>query len=365
MKTQRILVINPGSTSTKLAYYEDGEQLREKTVEHPQAELAAFPDVASQREYRTGVVLAFLREWDIEPSELDAVAARGGLMRPVESGIYRVTRRMVDDLERSRDRWGREHASSLGCMIALDISERYGIAAFTADPVTVDEMDEVARISGVPEITRKSHLHALNIKAVVRAASEEHGISLDDANYVVAHAGGGISVAAVRAGRIVDVNNALLGMGPFSPQRAGALPIGDLVGLVYESGLDRPAMEKKLARRSGLAGYIGTSDAREVERRIADGDEHARLVYQAMAYQLAKEVAAMAAVLFGDVRAVLLTGGLAHSEYFVEMVRLRAGFVAEFLVYPGEHEMDALAYYAAAVLDGEEEVRDYGDVEDV
>jgi butyrate kinase len=365
MKTTRILVINPGSTSTKLAYYEDGVQVYEKTVDHPAAELTAFPDIASQRDYRTAFVMEFLREWDIEPSGLDAVSARGGLMKPVESGVYSVTRRMVEDLERSRARWGREHASSLGCMIALDISKRFGVPAFTADPVTVDEMDEVARVSGVPEISRKSHLHALNIKAVVRTATAESCTVPEEANYVVAHAGGGISVAAVRGGRIVDVNNALLGMGPFSPQRAGALPIGDLVGLVYSSGLDRDEIERKLIRKSGLAGYLGTSDAREVELRIAGGDELARLVYQAMAYQLAKEIAAMAAVLHGDVHAVLLTGGLAHSEYFVEMVSMRAGFIAQVRVYPGEHEMDSLAYYAAAALAGEEEVKDYGDGEDV
>ncbi len=356
----RILVINPGSTSTKLAYYEDGLQINEKTVEHSPAELAHFPDVASQKDYRLGFVSAFLGERELEPADLDAVAARGGLMRPVKGGVYRVSREMVRDLERSMERWGREHASSLGCMMALTLSETYGIQAFTADPVTVDEMDEVARISGVPEITRKSHLHALNIKAVVRMACAQDGVSTEEADYVVAHIGGGTSVAAVAGGRIVDVNNALLGMGPFSPQRAGALPIGDLVGLVYASGLGKKDMEKKLARQSGLTGYLGTSDARAVEKRITDGDEYARLVYQAMAYQLAKEIAAMAAVLSGKVRAVIITGGLAKSEYFVDMVRRRAGFVADFKVFPGEHEMDSLAWHAAAALTGEEEARDYG-----
>lgn len=360
MAALRILVINPGSTSSKLAYYEDGVQVYEKTVEHAEAELERFPDVASQKDYRLGFVTRFLEEWEIDPSALDAVAARGGLMKPVGGGVYRVCREMVRDLERSLERWGREHASSLGCMMALALSERYGVPAFTADPVTVDEMDEVARISGVPEISRKSHLHALNIKAVVRIASAEDGVGPHEADYVVAHSGGGVSVAAVSGGRIVDVNNALLGMGPFSPRRAGALPIGDLVGLVYASGLSRRDMDKKLAKQSGLAGYLGTSDAREVEKRIAGGDEQARLVYSAMAYQLAKEIAAMAAVLAGEVRAVILTGGLANSEYFVDMVRRRAGFIAPFKVFPGEHEMDSLAWQAAAALTGEEEVKDYG-----
>lgn len=360
MNTPRILVINPGSTSTKLAYYEGAARVHEETVEHDPAELARFPDIASQQGFRMDAVDAFMERHQLKPGELDAVAARGGLLRPVESGVYAVTELMVGDLLNSRARMGREHASSLGCMLALRLSKATGVPAFTADPVTVDEMDGVARVSGVPEIERRSQFHALNVKAVVRMAAAESGARVSDMNYVVAHIGGGVSVAAVRGGRVVDVNNALLGMGPFSPQRAGALPTGELVALAFSGRYDRDALEDKLIKRSGLTGYLGTSDAREVERRITAGDTRAELVYRAMAYQISKEIAAMSAVLYGQVDAVVITGGLARSEKLVGMIKERAGHIAAFKVYPGEHEMDALAYYAAAALTGLEKVRVYG-----
>lgn len=360
MNTPRILVINPGSTSTKLAYYEGGARVHEETVEHDPFELARFQDIASQQEFRMDAVDAFMERHRIIPGDLDAVAARGGLLRPVESGVYAVTELMVEDLLDSRARMGREHASSLGCMLALKLSKDTGVPAFTADPVTVDEMDDVARISGVPEIERRSQLHALNIKAVVRLAAARLGLSVPETSFVVAHIGGGVSVAAVMGGRIVDVNNALLGMGPFSPQRAGALPIGDLVSMAFSGKYDRGLLEDKLIKGSGLTGYLGTSDVREVERRIESGDRKAELVYNAMAYQLSKEIAAMCAVLYFRVDAVLVTGGAARSEKLVGMIRERVGRIARLKVFPGEHEMDALAYYAAAALTGLEKVRVYG-----
>lgn len=360
MKTLRILVINPGSTSTKLAYYEGGDQVSEETVEHSAGELARFPDIASQQDYRMKAVAGFMNSCGIKPEKLDAIAARGGLLKPVVSGVYRVTGQMVGDLKSSRARMGREHASSLGCMLALKLSEKSGVPAFTADPVTVDELDDVARVSGVPEIERRSQMHALNIKAAVRLAAARSGLPVPETNFVVAHIGGGISVAAVMGGRIVDVNNALLGMGPFSPQRAGALPIGDLVALAFSGKYDRHSLEDKLIKGSGLTGYLGTSDVREVERRIETGDKKAGLVYDAMAYQIAKEIAAMAAVLYFRVDAVLVTGGAARSDKLTGMIRERVGRIARVKVFPGEHEMDALAYYAAAALTGEEDVRVYG-----
>lgn len=359
MPQHRILVINPGSTSTKLAYFEGTERIRQEDVEHPASELASFADIASQRDYRYGAVASFMARSGLGAGKLDAVSARGGLFGPIEGGVYKVTQKMVDDLVDSRARAGREHASNLGCMLALRLSGEFGIPAFTADPVTVDELDDVARISGVPEIARKSQLHALNIKAVVREAAAESGNPVDTMNFVVAHMGGGVSVAAVRGGRIVDVNNALLGMGPFSPQRAGALPTGELVAQCYSGRYTRDALEDKLIKNSGLAGYLGTSDVREVERRIKAGDNNAELVFAAMAYQTAKEIAAMSAALFGKVDAVLLTGGVARSEMFVEMVGLRVGHIARVRVYPGEREMEALAYYAGAALSGTEKIKSY------
>jgi len=359
MSRPRILVINPGSTSTKLAYYVGAGEVFSEAVEHPDADLRRFADIPAQEDYRLGMVEGFLKEKGLGGEDLDAVAARGGLMKPVKSGVFRINARMVEDLRHSRERWGREHASNLGAMIALRLAGRYGIPAFTADPVTVDEMDEVARLSGVPEIKRKSHLHALNVKAMARRAAAELGTAPDNASFVVAHLGGGTSVAAVRRGKIVDVNNALLGMGPFSPQRAGALPIGDLVELAFSGRYDKAALEKKLVKESGLAGYLGTSDVREVERRIDAGDAEAELVFDAMAYQVAKEIAAMASVLSGHVDAVVLTGGVSHSKRFTDAVIGRAGFIARVLVYPGEAEMESLAAYARAALTGEEEILDY------
>lgn len=359
MVPPKILVINPGSTSTKIACFEGEAEAFSEDIKHPEDALKACKTIAAQQGLRQAAVERFMVQKGIDPAGLDAVAARGGLMKPVKSGVYRINEKMVEDLKGSKARWGREHASNLGAMIAFDLSRRHGMPAFTADPVTVDEMEEIARISGVPEITRKSHLHALNIKACLRRAAGELGLKAEDANLVVAHVGGGVSVAAVRAGRIVDVNNALLGMGPFSPSRAGALPIGDLVGLAFSGKYTKAELERKLVYDSGLKGYLGTPDVREIERRIGAGDSYAALVFCAMAYQVAKEIAAMAAVLKGDVRAVVLTGGVANSGAFVEMIRQRTGFVARLIVYPGESEMAALAAYARAALTGEEEVLTY------
>jgi butyrate kinase len=359
MSGPKILVINPGSTSTKLAYYAGEAQAWQVRIDHPEDELGRFADIPSQLQYRLGLLMAVLEDKGVRAKDMDAVSARGGLMKPVKSGVYRVNRWMVEDLKGSMARWGREHASNLGAMMALELSQTHGMPAFTADPVTVDEMDEVARISGVPEITRKSHLHALNIKACFRRAIKELGLSGEDANLVIAHVGGGTSIAAVKGGRIVDVNNALLGMGPFSPSRAGALPIGDLVGLAFSGRYTREGLEKKLVYESGLTGYLGTPDVREIEARIDAGDLHAALVFSAMAYQVSKEIAAMAAVLSGHVDAIVLTGGVANSTAFVDMVGKRVKFIARVLVYPGESEMDALAAYARAALDGTAKVLEY------
>ncbi len=241
----------------------------------------------------------------------------------------------MDDLVRSKERWGREHASNLGAMLALRLSEKYAVPAFTSDPVTVDEMSDVARISGIPEIKRKSHLHALNIKAVLRRACADLGLDVAASGFVIAHIGGGVSIAAVKGGEILDVNNALLGMGPFGPSRAGALPIGDLVGLAFTGGYDRAGLERKLVYESGLTGYLGTPDVREVERRVLSGDALADTVYRAMAYQTAKEIGAMAATLSGRVDAVLLTGGVANSGMFTGMVSAMTDFYSACPGIPG------------------------------
>jgi butyrate kinase len=359
MNTRRILVINPGSTSTKLSYFAGDVEAARGRIEHPMDELGSFPDIPSQLEYRLGIVEGFIKTNGIEEKKLDAIAARGGLMKPVRSGTYRINQAMVDDLVRSKGRWGREHASNLGAMLARRLSEKLGVPAFTSDPVTVDEMSEVARVSGVPEIKRKSHLHALNIKAVLGRACRDLGVEVSVSGFVIAHVGGGVSIAAVKGGAIVDVNNALLGMGPFGPARAGALPIGDLVEMAFSGRYDREGLERKLVYESGLTGYLGTSDVREVERRVLSGDALADTVYRAMAYQTSKEIGAMAAALSGRVDAVLLTGGVANSSMFTDMLAAMVAFIAPVRVYPGEFEMEALAEHARAVLAGEEEVLEY------
>ncbi|MHB8173688.1 MAG: butyrate kinase [Nitrospirota bacterium] len=360
MASFTILVINPGSTSTKIALFKDEDKIFEDDVIHPERDLNKFNDIYSQLPFRMETLTRALRESSVEPSRLDAVSVRGGLMRPVKSGVYRVTEEMVEDLRNSKTLRGREHASNLGPMMGLWLAREQGIPAFTADPVTVDEMDDVARISGVPEIKRQSLLHALNIKERVRRAARELGLKVEDSNFIAAHMGGGTTVAAIRRGRISDVNNALLGMGPFSPLRAGALPTGDLLDMAYSGRYAKSELERKLVFESGLMGYLGTGDVREAEKRIDTGDETAALILSAMSYQVSKEIGAMAAALSGDVAAVILTGGVAFSERVAGMIRERVAFIAPVLIYPGQAEMEALAWHAAAALSGEEPILHYG-----
>jgi butyrate kinase len=360
MAPSTTLVINPGSTSTKIALFNGDEQVFEEDVVHPEEVLRKFRDIPSQLASRMETLMDALRMRAVDISKLDAVAVRGGLMRPVRSGVYRVMEEMVRDVRGSKARWGREHASNLGVLMGLQLAKEYGIPVFTADPVTVDEMDAVARVSGVPEIKRQSLLHALNIKERIRRASRDLGLKLDETNFIAVHMGGGTTVAAVRRGRIIDVNNALLGMGPFSPQRAGALPTGDLLDMAYSGEYTKPSLQRKLVFESGLKGYLGTGDVREIEMRIEAGDEAAELALSAMAYQVSKEIGAMAAALSGEVAAIILTGGVAFSERVTKEVSGRAEFIAKVLVYPGQAEMEALAWHAQAALSGEERVLHYG-----
>jgi butyrate kinase len=359
----RLLVINPGSTSTKVAVYEDVQPLFVETVRHSSKELATFSHVMDQYQLRLKAIADLLRRREIPLTSLSAVVARGGLLRPIASGTYLVNDRMVEELSR-RDA-EREHASSLGAPLADEIAGQVGVPAYIVDPVCVDEFDEVARISGLPEIERKSLSHALNLKAVARRAAEDLGRAYTELNMIVVHMGGGISVTAHRQGRMVDVNQALDGTGPFAPERAGGLPVGDVVRMCfgvhpYESqDLTYEEMSKKLAGKGGLVAHLGTNNAVEVEARIKAGDERAKLVYEAMAYQIAKEIGAMATVLNGEVDAVVLTGGLAHSEMLLGWLRERVSWIAPVLIYPGEDEMLALAQGALRVLQGEEKAKVY------
>jgi butyrate kinase len=373
-----ILTINPGSTSTKVALYEDEHPLFVETIHHSAEEIAAFPHIADQYAFRRDAVLSLLDEHRIRLDSLDAVVGRGGILRPIPSGTYLVSEKMLDELrpepfdklrtapdEGLRHPQEREHASNLGALIADEIARRAGVPAFIVDPVCVDEFDEIARISGLPEIERRSLSHALNLKVAARRAAKELDKRYDEINLVVAHLGGGISVSPHRRGRMVDVNQALDGTGPFAPERAGGLPVGDVLRMAYSvppyenTHYTYEEMIKKIAGRGGLVAHLGTNDAREVERRIEEGDEHARLIYEAMAYQIAKEIGLMATVLKGDVDAIVLTGGLARSEMLVNWIVERVAWIAPVMIYPGEDEMLAMAQGALRVLRGEEEARDY------
>ena len=358
----RVLTINPGSTSTKVAVYDDESPLFVETVRHSSAELAAYPRILDQYAFRRDAVLRLLADHGVALDSLDAVVGRGGILRPIESGTYLVNERMLAELRTPKER---EHASNLGAIIADEIARRAEVPAFIVDPVCVDEFEPIARISGLPEIERRSLSHALNLKMVARRAAKELGRAYSEVNLVVVHMGGGISVAPHKRGRQVDVNQALDGTGPFSPERAGGLPVGDVLRMAYsvppydETHYTYEELFKKIAGRGGLVAHLGTNDATEVERRIANGDEHARLIYEAMAYQIAKEIGLMATVLKGEVDAIVLTGGLAHSEMLLEWICERVAWIAPILVYPGEDEMLAMAQGALRVLRGEEQAREY------
>jgi butyrate kinase len=316
-----------------------------------------------QYEFRLKAVLDLLNSRGIPLSSLSAVVARGGLLRPIASGTYTVNEKMVAELTR-RDA-ERQHASGLGAPLADEIAGQTGIPAYIVDPVCVDEFDKVARISGLPEIERKSLSHALNLKAVARRAAGELSRAYSELDFVIVHMGGGISVTAHLHGRMVDVNQALDGTGPFAPERAGGLPVGDVVRMCFGvhpyDGLDLTykQMFRKLAGQGGLVAHLGTNNAEEVEARIKAGDAYALLIYEAMAYQISKEIGAMATVLKGKVDAVVLTGGLAHSKMLLVWIRERVSWIAPLLIYPGEDEMLALAQGALRVLRGEERARTY------
>ncbi|WP_427339943.1 butyrate kinase [Caloranaerobacter sp. DY30410] len=352
----RLLIINPGSTSTKIAIYDNEKPVLEETLRHSTEELAKYEKIYDQYEFRKNIILETLNEKGINLTKLSAVVGRGGLLKPIAGGTYKVNERMLEDLKVGV--LG-EHASNLGGILAHEIASQLNIPAFIVDPVVVDEMEDVARISGMPEIERKSIFHALNQKAVARRAAKELGKSYNEVNLIVAHLGGGISVGAHKKGRVVDVNNALDGEGPFSPERTGGLPVGDLAKLCFSGKYTLAEMKKKIKGNGGLVAYLGTNDAREVVKMIKNGDKKAELVYKAMAYQVAKEIGSLAAVLEGKVDGIILTGGIAYDKEFTKWIIDRVSFISKVFVYPGEDEMIALAEGGLRVLRGEEEAKVY------
>lgn len=354
-----LLAIDLGSTTTKAAVFERERLVYSAEVRHEPGQLDRYPHVIDQRLLRRVAVLAALAEAGLTVRDLAAVVARGGMLSPIPSGTYRVNQRMLDELAAPGER---EHVSNLSAMLADEIASEAGVPAYVVDPVAVDEFDEIARISGLPSIERRSLSHALNTKAAARAAAGQLGRSYAEINLVVVHMGGGISVSAHRKGAMVDVNQALDGTGPFSPERAGGLPIGDVMRMAYSGRYTYDEMFRLLTRRAGLLAHLGTNDARVVEKRIREGDAHAALVYEAMAYQIAKEIGLMATVIKGDVQAIVLTGGLAHSEMLTGWIRERVEWIAPIIRVPGERELLGLAQGALRVLTGEEEAKEYAPV---
>jgi len=352
----RLLIINPGSTSTKIAVYDNENPVLVETLRHSAEELSPYKTILEQYDFRKETIVKLLSQKGIDMNSLNAVVGRGGLLRPIESGTYEVNDRMLQDLKAGGTR---QHASNLGAVIAKEIASSLNIPSYIVDPVVVDEMDEIARLSGLPEIPRASIFHALNQKAVAKRYAKEKGVSYQDLNLIVAHLGGGISVGAHKNGRVIDVNNALDGEGPFSPERSGSLPVGDLIRLCFSGKYTLEEMMKKVVGKGGIVAYLGTNDAREVEKMIENGNKEAELIYKAMAYQIAKEIGYCAASLSGKVDAIILTGGLAYSKLLVEWIIERVGFIANVVVYPGEDEMLALAEGGLRVLRGEEKAKEY------
>lgn len=350
-----LLIINPGSTSTKVAIFKGEENILQTNLNHPPEELEKFERVSEQYDLRKDIILQWLNENDFSLDSLRAVVGRGGMLRPMPGGAYLVTEAMLKDLEVG---YQGEHASNLGGIIAKSIAILTGIDAFIVDPVAVDEFEAVARISGLPQIERRSLGHALNIKAVGHRAAASLGKAFNEVNLVVAHLGGGISVAPVKQGKLIDYNNANE-MGPFSPERAGGLPVGDLAALCFSGKYTANELKRKIRGKGGLAAYTGKNDARDVEKLIEAGDEQARLVYLAMAYQIAKEIGSMATVLQGKIDAIVLTGGLAYSKILMEAIMERISFIAPIKIYPGEDEMKALNEGALRVIEGKEEAKIY------
>ncbi|MDE6485312.1 MAG: butyrate kinase [Duncaniella sp.] len=351
----KILAINPGSTSTKIAVYTDEEPTLSLSIPHSAEDIARFEQVVDQFDWRKGLIEKALSDNGIDIRSLSAVIGRGGIINPVESGVYEVNDDLVHDLRHAR----MQHASNLGGLIARDIADEIGVKAYIADPVVVDEMMPYARISGVPELPRTSVFHALNQKAVARLYAKESNRKYEDINLIVCHMGGGCTVSAHRRGRVIDTTNALDGCGPISPERSGSLPPGPLIKLCFSGKYTEAELIKMVHGAGGLMAHLGTTSVPEVLDRILDRDLHAMLVLRGMCYSIAKEIGAMAVALKGDVDAILLTGGIAHSKRVTDFIAGHVDFIAPIYVYPGENELRALAENALAVLKGEREARTY------
>jgi butyrate kinase len=350
-----ILAINPGSTSTKLSIFKDEHCVITTNLTHSSEDIKKFETIYDQKDMRTTLILQWLQEENIALEDLIAVVGRGGLLRPMPGGTYSITPKMLEDLKIG---YQAQHASNLGGVIAHEIAKKVNIPALIVDPVAVDEILDVARISGLPEIQRRSLVHALNIKAVTRRVCAKLNKEFENSSYVVAHIGGGISVSPVKNGRILDCNNANE-EGPFSPERTGGLPVGDLAKLAFSGKYTLAQLKKKITGEGGLVAYLNTNDGRIVDKMIEDGDEKAELIFKAMAYQIAKEIGAMTTVLSGKVDAIILTGGVAYNKRIINWISEMVSFIAPVELVPGEDEMLALAQGALRIVNGEEKAKIY------
>lgn len=357
MKEIRVIAINPGSTSTKIAVYQDNEPIFLKNIKHSSDELKPFPRITDQFQFRKDIIMTQLKYAEINLERVKAVMGRGGLLKPIPSGIYLVNERMIHDLQNSP--LG-EHASNLGGLIAEDIAKDIPDAsAYIADPIVVDELDEIARISGHPLFQRRSIFHALNQKAVAREYAKANQKKYEQLNLIVVHLGGGITVGAHHQGRVIDVNQGLDGEGPFTPERSGTLPVGELARFCFSGKYTLKEVQTMIKGNGGLVAYLGTNDAQEVEKMVEAGDPKATLIYNAMAYQVAKTIGEMYTVLKCEVDAILITGGIAYDKYFVNAIQERVYKIAPVHVFPGEDEMRALAMNGLMVVRGEAEAKEY------
>lgn len=356
MKKYHILAINPGSTSTKLAIFENEKSIFQINVKHDAKQIASFNHIIDQYDFRMEAIMEAIKSAKVDLSDMDAIVGRGGMLKPIEGGTYAVNQSMIDYMK-AYPRG--EHASNLGCIIAKNIADPLGIPSYIVDPVAVDEMEDIARYTGMPEIKRDSLFHALNQKAVALKASKDLKKRYQDLNLIIAHLGGGISVGVHKNGRVIDVNNALDGDGPMSPERSGSVPMGPLYKMVFSGKYTLKEIQRKNYGQGGLVAYLGTNDGAEIEKIIENGDEKAKFIFEVMCYQIAKEIGSCSTVLKGKVDAIIITGGLAYGKRTIDLIKERVDFIAPVLVYPGEDEMEALSLGALRVLKGEEEAKIY------
>ena len=350
------LIINPGSASTKIGVFEDETLLFEETLRHSTEEIASYASIVDQKDFRKDIIVDLLKQKDFDIHSLQVVVGRGGMLKPISGGTYPVTDALLEDLKAGVQG---QHASNLGGILAREIADSIGVPSYIADPVVVDELVPEARYSGVPELPRVSIFHALNQKAVAKRYAKETGKAYDSMNLIVVHMGGGVSVGAHRAGKVIDVFNALDGDGAFSPERAGGVPNGALIKMCFSGKYTEAEVYKKVVGNGGFNAYLGTNDMRNVDKMVEEGNEKAKLILDAFILQVAKDMGSMACVLEGKVDQIIITGGIAYDKYVVEALKKKAGWIAPVTVYPGEDELLALAQSALRVMNGEEKAMEY------